>query len=67
MAARVARMRAATWWKVLGLAGMAGVVATGVVVTRGERKRQAYTPEQVRDRLHERYAEIEQEKPTAEA
>ena len=54
-------MRAATWWKVLGLAGMAGVVATGVAVTRAERERQAYTPEQVRDRLHQRYAEIEQE------
>jgi len=52
-------MRAATWWKLLGLAGMAGVVATGVVVARKERERRAYTPEQVRDRLHQRYAEIE--------
>lgn len=63
MAARVGGMRAATWWKVLGLAGLAGVAATGVVVTRSERQRQSYTPEQVRDRLHQRYAEIEQEKP----
>ena len=54
-------MRAATWLKLLGLAGMAGVVATGVVVARKERERRAYTPEQVRDRLHQRYAEIEKE------
>ncbi len=64
MGARVARMRAATWWKLLGMAGMAGVVATGVVVTRAERQRMSYTPEQVRDRLHQRYDEIEQETPT---
>lgn len=63
MTARVARMRAATWWKLLGMAGMAGVVATGVVVTRAERERQSYTPEQVRDRLRQRYAEIEKETP----
>jgi len=55
-------MRAATWWKLLGLAGMAGVVATGVVVARNERERRAYTPEQVRDRLHQRYAEIEEDR-----
>jgi hypothetical protein len=44
-----------TWWKVLGLAGLAGVAATGVAVARAERRRAAYTPDQVRDRLHERY------------
>jgi hypothetical protein len=58
-------MRAATWWKLLGLAGMAGVVATGVVVARKERERRAYTPEQVRDRLHQRYGEIEEDRTTA--
>jgi hypothetical protein len=58
-------MRAATWWKLLGLAGISGVVATGVVVARKERERRAYTPEQVRDRLHQRYAEIEEDR-TAE-
>lgn len=57
-------MRSATWWKLLGLAGMAGVVATGVVVSRKERERRAYTPEQVRDRLHQRYAEIEDDRAT---
>lgn len=44
------------WWKALGLAGFVGVAATGVVVARAERRRRAYTPEQVRARLHERAA-----------
>jgi hypothetical protein len=42
------------WWKVIGLAGAAGVAATGVVIVRSERKRRAYTPDQVRDLLHAR-------------
>ena len=41
----------------MGLAGLAGVAATGVVVARSERKRRAYTPDEVRDRLHQRVAE----------
>ncbi|MFC9997238.1 hypothetical protein [Nocardia sp. NPDC127526] len=45
------------WWKVLGLAGAAGVAATGVVIVRSERKRRAYTPDQVRARLHARLAD----------
>jgi hypothetical protein len=45
------------WWKVLGLAAFAGVAATGVVVVRAERRRRAYTPEEVRDRLRARVAE----------
>ncbi len=45
------------WWKVLGLAGLAGVAATGAVTVRAERRRRAYTPEEVRSRLHERAAE----------
>lgn len=45
------------WWKVLGLAGLAGVAATGVVVARAERRRRAYTPEEIRDRLRERHAQ----------
>jgi hypothetical protein len=47
-------------WKWLGLAGLAGVAATGVVVARAERRRSAYTPEQVRARLQERHARIGQ-------
>ncbi|GII58863.1 hypothetical protein Pth03_72520 [Planotetraspora thailandica] len=45
------------WWKVLGLAAFAGVAATGVVVVRAERRRRAYTPEEIRDRLRERVAQ----------
>ena len=46
-------------WKVLGIAGMVGVAATGVVLARSERKRRAYAPEEIRARLHERLAEAE--------
>ena len=46
------------WWKVVGLAGLAGVAATGAVVVRAERKRRAYTPDEVRNRLHQRVAEV---------
>jgi hypothetical protein len=45
-------------WKWIGVAGLAGVAATGVVVARNERQRRAYTPEDVRQRLHERAASI---------
>lgn len=44
-------------WKWIGVAGLVGVAATGVVAARRERERNSYTPEQIRDRLHERYAE----------
>jgi hypothetical protein len=45
------------WQKILGLAGFAGVAATGVIIARAERRRRAYTPEQIRERLHKRLAE----------
>uniref|UniRef100_UPI001BDD627A hypothetical protein n=1 Tax=Pseudonocardia lacus TaxID=2835865 RepID=UPI001BDD627A len=44
------------WWKILGLAGLAGVAATGAVTAHAERRRRAYTPDEVRARLHERVA-----------
>jgi len=44
------------WWKIVGLAGLAGVAATGVAVARAERKRRAYTPDEIRARLHARVA-----------
>jgi hypothetical protein len=44
-------------WKWVGLAGVAGVVAGGALVVRDQRKRQAYTPDQIRSRLHQRLAE----------
>jgi hypothetical protein len=45
------------WMKVLGLAGFVGIAATGVVIARAERRRRAYTPEQIRQRLHDRVTE----------
>jgi hypothetical protein len=55
------------WWKVVGLAGVAGVAATGVVIARRERQRRAFTPEQVRDRLQARYADIKGAQPGTQA
>jgi hypothetical protein len=55
-------------WKLLGLAGLAGVAATGAVLARNERQRRAYTPEDVRARLHERAAGLASaEQPSAPA
>ncbi|TFV63169.1 hypothetical protein E4P41_05655 [Geodermatophilus sp. DF01-2] len=45
-------------WKLLGLAGLAGVAATGAVLARGERQRRAHTPEEIRTRLRERHAAL---------
>jgi hypothetical protein len=47
------------WWKVLGLAGFAGVTATGVVIARSERSRRAATPEEIREHLHARLAQAQ--------
>jgi hypothetical protein len=44
-------------WKWIGLAGVAGVVAGGALVVRDQRKRRAYTPDEIRARLHQRLAE----------
>ena len=53
-------------WKAIGLAGLAGVAATGVIIARNERQRAHMTPEEVRDRLHRRLddAQPETETPT---
>lgn len=40
--------------KALGLAGILGVAAGGVVLARDQRARAAYTPDEVRERLHRR-------------
>jgi hypothetical protein len=45
-------------WKLLGLAGLAGVAASGAVLARDERQRRATTPEEVRARLRERHAAL---------
>jgi len=39
------------------------VAATGVVIARAERRRRAYTPEEVRERLHARLAESSPDTP----
>ena len=52
-------------WKLLGLAGLTGVAATGVVLARNERQRRAYTPDDVRARLHERHAGLSEAPPPA--
>ena len=46
-------------WKWIGLAGAAGVVAGGVLVARDQRRRKAYTSDEIRARLHQRLAEAE--------
>lgn len=48
------------WWKLVGLAGVFGVAATGAVITRQERERRSYSADEIRDRLHQRLAEAQQ-------
>ena len=45
-------------WKLLGLAGIAGVAATGVVVARSRRDQVEYDPDELRDRLHDRLGDV---------
>ena len=45
-------------WKLVGLAGLAGVAATGAVVARRRLQHHEYEPDELRDRLHRRLAEI---------
>ena len=46
-------------WKVLGVAGMAGVAATGVIIARDQRRRAQLTPDQVRKQLHQRLSDLD--------
>jgi hypothetical protein len=46
-------------WKLLGLAGVAGVAATGVVVARNRRPQSDYTPDELRERLRARLEQVE--------
>ena len=50
-------------WKLVGLAGVAGVSATGVIIARDHRQRAELTPDQIRARLHQRLADAEDEAP----
>ena len=49
-------------WKALGLAGLAGVTATGVIIARDQRKRAQVTPDDVRARLRERLEQADASK-----
>ena len=58
------RVPAGVWpkvFKALGVAGVAGVAATGVVVARDERRRRQVTPDQVRKQLRQRVADLERD------
>ncbi len=48
-------------WKLVGLAGLAGVAAPGVVVARKRRAHEELDPEELRERLHRRLADVERE------
>jgi hypothetical protein len=50
-------------WKALGLAGLAGVATTGAIIARNQRQRAQLTPDQIRERLHQR-VEAAQTGPT---
>ena len=47
-------MGSARVWKWLGIAGLAGVAASGVAVARDQRRRSQLTPDEVRERLRGR-------------
>jgi len=48
-------------WKLIGVAGLAGVGATGVIVARRRRAHGEYDPVELRARLHERLAAVAKE------
>ncbi len=45
-------------WKLVGLAGLTGVAATGVVLARKRRVHHEYHPDELREQLHRRLAEV---------
>jgi hypothetical protein len=51
-------------WKLVGLASLAGVAATGAVVARNRRAQHEYDPDELREKLRSRLAEAEPEAPT---
>ena len=44
-------------WKLVGLAGIAGVAASGAVVVRRRRGQEEYDPDALRAKLHDRLEE----------
>ncbi len=51
-------------WKALGLAGLAGVATTGAIIARNQRQRAQLTPDQIRERLHQRVEAAQTGPPT---
>ena len=47
-------------WKALGLAGLAGVAASGAIIARDQRRRAQLSPDEIRDRLQQRLAELDE-------
>ncbi|EIV93080.1 hypothetical protein [Frankia sp. QA3] len=60
-------MRHARWGKLLGVAGLVGVAATGVLVARDHRQRGSYSPDEIRARLQARAATDGGSPPTTPA
>ena len=55
-------------WKLLGVASVAGVAATGAIVARKRRAQHEYDPAELRERLHRRLDEatpVDPPPPTA--
>jgi hypothetical protein len=50
-------------WKLIGLAGLAGVAATGAVVVYRRREHHEYEPDELRDRLHDRLRAVDDPSP----
>ena len=46
-------------WKLLGLAGAAGVAATGAMAARNKREQSDYSPDELRDRLRNRLHDVD--------
>ena len=46
-------------WKLVGLAGVAGVAATGVIAARNRRPQSDYSPDELRERLRERLKQVQ--------
>ena len=49
-------------WKILGIAGLTGVAATGAIIAREQRKRAQVTPDDVRRKLHQRLADLDDQR-----
>lgn len=50
-------------WKWIGLASLVGVAAGGALVARDQRRRNAYSADEIRARLHQRLAETDGNAP----